>query len=499
MNSVFTISSASLGIILVSLGYLLLISSTDEGELFWDDMIEDESIDDNYKVDADSGFSSVLSSGSNFDEPVNYTMPSNQGNTIPDYNDFSFGKGSSSGYVTGGSYGHGGSSSGGGSGSGSGSGSSTGSGSGSGSGGGSSSGSERVQIIETELGTLVIKPKYVDVDDEVTAREIPGGENDGVGILNILTVEGVGICTGALLADSSNKPLVLTAAHCVTDVDGNLIILDDSTVTFEGDPAISGTQEIDIIEEWTIVHPDWDGNVAIGNDIAIIELEYFPTSDINRYFIDRNSADDIGTILEEVGFGKTGVGATGDLLPAGIKHKIENRYDATTNTFDFVFGIVGAVPNARLLEDFDDGTSEHDANGFWFGIPDLGQGLDEGISASGDSGGPHFNPSKAITGVTSFGSALYTYDLFTQTDVDFEVNSSFGEWSIDTRVSFYTSFIDGVIQTVEIQKPVVGGQIIPIETISLLVSGVQSTTWMIPVVLSIVGIGLVFLIRDHKN
>ena len=477
MNSVLTISGASLGIILVSLGYLLLISSTDEGELFWDDMIEDENIDDNYKVDADSGFSSVLSSGSNFDEPVNYTMSSNQENTIQDYNDFSFGKGSSSGYVAGRSYGHGGSSS----------------------GGGSSSSSERVQIIETELGTLVIKPKYVDVDDEVTAREIPGGENDGVGILNILTVEGVGICTGALLADSSNKPLVLTAAHCVTDVDGNLIILDDSTVTFEGDPAISGTQEIDIIEEWTIVHPDWNGNVVIGNDIAIIELEYFPTSDIDRYFIDRNSVDDIGTILEEVGFGKTGVGATGDLLPAGTKHKVENKYDATTDTFDFVFGIVGTVPNARLLEDFDDGTSEHDANGFWFGIPDLGQGLNEGISASGDSGGPHFNPSKAITGITSFGSALYTYDLFTQTDVDFEVNSSFGEWSIDTRVSFYTSFIDGVIQTVEIQKPVVGGQNIPIETISLLIAGAQSTTWMIPVVLSIVGIGLVFLRRDHKN
>ena len=47
MNSILTISSASLGIILVSLGYLLLISSTDEGELFLDDMIEDERIDDN--------------------------------------------------------------------------------------------------------------------------------------------------------------------------------------------------------------------------------------------------------------------------------------------------------------------------------------------------------------------------------------------------------------------------------------------------------------------
>ena len=45
----------------------------------------------------------------------------------------------------------------------------------------------------------------------------------------------------------------------------------------------------------------------------------------------------------------------------------------------------------------------------------------------------------------------------------------------------------------------VGGETIPIETTSLILACAQSFSWMIPVVLSIVGIGLVFFRRDHKN
>ena len=58
--------------------------------------------------------------------------------------------------------------------------------------------------------------------------------------------------------------------------------------------------------------------------------------------------------------------------------------------------------------------------------------------------------------------------------------------------NFRASFDDIIIQR-EVPEQVIGGQLIPIETTSLLLAGAQSTTWMIPVVLSIVGIGLVFL------
>ncbi len=45
---------------------------------------------------------------------------------------------------------------------------------------------------------------------------------------------------------------------------------------------------------------------------------------------------------------------------------------------------------------------------------------------------------------------------------------------------------------------VVGGELLPIETTSLLLAGVQSFSWMIPVVLSVLGIGLFVVSRKSK-
>jgi hypothetical protein len=50
-----------------------------------------------------------------------------------------------------------------------------------------------------------------------------------------------------------------------------------------------------------------------------------------------------------------------------------------------------------------------------------------------------------------------------------------------------------------IVTPVVGGTIIPIETTSLLLAGAQSTTWLIPVALSIIGIGVFVVSRKSEN
>jgi len=44
----------------------------------------------------------------------------------------------------------------------------------------------------------------------------------------------------------------------------------------------------------------------------------------------------------------------------------------------------------------------------------------------------------------------------------------------------------------------VGGELIPIETTSLLLAGVQSFSWMIPVILSVVGIGLFVVSRKNQ-
>ena len=49
------------------------------------------------------------------------------------------------------------------------------------------------------------------------------------------------------------------------------------------------------------------------------------------------------------------------------------------------------------------------------------------------------------------------------------------------------------------QEPVIGGKIIPIETTSLLLAGAQSFSWMIPVLLSGIGIGLFVVSRKSEN
>jgi len=47
--------------------------------------------------------------------------------------------------------------------------------------------------------------------------------------------------------------------------------------------------------------------------------------------------------------------------------------------------------------------------------------------------------------------------------------------------------------------PVVGGELIPIETTSLLLAGAQTFSWMIPIVLSVLGIGLFVVSRKSEN
>jgi len=50
----------------------------------------------------------------------------------------------------------------------------------------------------------------------------------------------------------------------------------------------------------------------------------------------------------------------------------------------------------------------------------------------------------------------------------------------------------------QMQQPV-GGELLPIESTSLLLAGAQSFSWMIPVVLSVLGIGLFVVSRKSEN
>jgi len=291
-------------------------------------------------------------------------------------------------------------------------------------------------IIQTDTLRAVVQPLYTtygDPDDYLTAS---GGSLDGAGLLILTRSDFTVGCTGGLLWTGEH---VLTAAHCVTNNFGNNI-LQSGTVTFEGD---DGVQTIPIDASATKVHNKWNGDILKGNDVAVLKLAYAATTDITRYDIDRDDSDDVGAIVEKVGYGKSGNGNDGDVIPFGDKRNGQNMYDDTADKMLKALGLkprAHFVPGSVLQYDFDNGLAANDAFGFFLGKPNRGLGTTEVNSASGDSGGPAIHNGNII-GITSYGITL-TYNTGATSDINGILDSSFGEFSGDTRVSKYAGFID---------------------------------------------------------
>ena len=291
-------------------------------------------------------------------------------------------------------------------------------------------------IIETDNLRAVIQPLYTTYGDPANYLTSPGGALDGAGLLLLNHPSGTYGCTGGLLWTGEH---VLTAAHCVTDARGNMV-LQSGTVTFEGD---AGIEIVAIDATATKVHSKWNGDVLKGNDVAVLKLVSAPTDDITRYQIDRDGSDDIGAIVEKVGYGRSGNGDVGNILEFGDKRNGQNQYDDVADTMLEALGLKARahfVPGSVLQYDFDNGVTSNDAFGFFFGQTNLGLGFTEVNSASGDSGGPAIHNGNII-GITSYGVTL-TFNDGTTSDINGNLDSSFGEFSGDTRVSKYVGFID---------------------------------------------------------
>ncbi|MBD2102347.1 trypsin-like serine protease [Leptolyngbya sp. FACHB-261] len=279
--------------------------------------------------------------------------------------------------------------------------------------------------LSSKLEPNLRQPRYVTAGQPANYIVNSGTGFDGVVELFIGSSQGDFNCSGSLLTSGLH---ILTAAHCLTDNFGTLIV-NDASVFFDlptGPAAIEATN--------FFVHPDWDGFADVetfGGDIAIVQLASAAPSNAERYNIYRQT-DEIGKVGTKVGYGLTGTGFEGDTISDGAKRSGQNIYDASGE----VFG--GILPNAVLAYDFDNGSATNDAFGVSFGIADLGLGLNEINSASGDSGGPTLIKG-LIAGVTSFGFGAI------ESDVDSFTNSSFGEFSGDTRVSTYASWIDSIL------------------------------------------------------
>ncbi len=293
-----------------------------------------------------------------------------------------------------------------------------------------------------EFGNLraELRPLYTTVDDPSFHIVGSGGPLAGVGDVIIVRSDGTFRCTGALLPTGQH---VLTAGHCITNDLGSMIAT-SGTVTFN---AITGPTPISITT--FTKHPAWDGNLARGNDVAVLTLATIAPSNVPRYDIDRTPLDDISTIVDKVGYGKSGTGDTGATLPSGTKREGMNRYDALADVMldalDLVPG-VDFVPGSVLQYDFDNGFVQNDAFDFFFDIPHLGLENNEVMSAPGDSGGPSFS-NNVITGITSYGVRL-NFNNGSSSDVNAILDSSFGEFAGDTRVSSYAPFVDSVVPQV---------------------------------------------------
>jgi len=252
----------------------------------------------------------------------------------------------------------------------------------------------------------------------------------GLGYDGVVRISnGTSYGTGTLLFDGR---AVLTAAHILAGAAGAF------NVEFQTQ---SGSETLYVAK--SALHPDYIASGGTNDDLAILWLAKAPSLSANRYDIYRDS-DEIGQAFTMAGFGQLGYGATGatTLNTNALRVKAQNMFDADAAILKTKLGSTMAwspLSGTQLVADFDNGIASQDALGRLIQVTDLGLGLNEGLIAHGDSGGPAFLVGK-VAGVASYTASL-SYGAITP-DVDSQTNSSFGEIASWQRVSSFQQWID---------------------------------------------------------
>lgn len=284
-------------------------------------------------------------------------------------------------------------------------------------------------------------------------RAYPGEGYDGVVRVSAGNYYG----SGVLLYDGR---AVLTAAHLLYKPPTGAV--GSATVRFEtaqGNFDFTSTQ-ISVLSSYDPLN--------INDDLALIWLPAPAPVAANRYELYR-AHDELGQVMTLVGYGVPGTGAQGEdegYTGAPLRLMACNRADTDVGIVENTLGNLMAwnpKGGTQLVADFDNGTAAQDALGRLLGLSDLGQGLNEGMISSGDSGGPAFIQGK-VAGIASYRASLERGA--TQPDVDAFTNSSFGELGFWQRASYYQQWIDQSLRArypnaptrpEEVQKQVVEG------------------------------------------
>ncbi|CAD5982820.1 hypothetical protein PCC9214_05058 [Planktothrix tepida] len=281
----------------------------------------------------------------------------------------------------------------------------------------------------------------------------PGAGYNGVVSIPIKIGSEMFGCSGSLLSSGRH---ILTAAQCF-DNPFTPGLSTDTTILFD-----LPTGQIGIKANKIYIHPNWKDVFdfkSIEGDLAILELASVAPEAAERYDIYRNT-DEVGQVGVKVGYGVSGQGNQGfdvTKFPFGVKRFGKNLYESGGEIFNSL-DPSQFVPGTSLAYDFDNGNPENDGFGS-IGIPDLGLGLQE-VHGGTSPGGPTFI-NGLIAGMGSMffclGSANDNYtSCSSPPDIDnILLNTSFGEFGVDTRVSTYASYIDDVL----------GGKIKPTKTV----------------------------------
>jgi len=287
----------------------------------------------------------------------------------------------------------------------------------------------RSALDRSPLGPTEAQWRVVSVDDPANHVLPPGSGFDGVVQVNVL---GLFNGSGSLILTRRH---ILTAAHVVT-LPGTAVPFPANvvSVTFNMPSTTGqGTTPITLGVSQIFVNPAYNpAGPGMGGDLAVLVLDQDAPALAQSFDIYRNT-DEIGKVWTMYGYGMYGTGNLGSTFPPDNQNRTgQNMYEATGD-------ILGRAPDL-LVYDFDNGLAANDAFGVLFGMNNLGLGTREVNSAPGDSGAPIFI-NGLVAAVVTGGETPGV-----PPDVTAGVDSSFGEFSWDTRVSVYADWIDNVIQ-----------------------------------------------------